>query len=94
MTPPNVGVMHDTLTANAGRASDTRVVLNLPVYHRLAAAKGANDAETRREVAGISRSTEWRWKRGVTDPSGRLARDFARRLDATPADQLFVEVAA
>jgi len=85
--------MDDTLTVAVGRTGETRFVLNLGVYRERAAAKGATTAEQARAIAGISRSTEYRWKRGVSQPNWPKARKAAQRLGTTEKE-LFAEVAS
>ena len=85
--------MSDTLERVVGRISGTRFVLNLSTYRELAAKKGAHTAEERRELAGISRSTEYRWRKGTFAPNWRVADQVARRLGTTPRE-LFAEVSA
>lgn len=85
--------MSDTLDVRVATIGDTKRVLNLDVYRRRTAALGAKTAAERREIAGISRSTEYRWLRGGSIPDMELAGKVADRLEVG-IDDLIVRVAA
>lgn len=85
--------MSDTRLEQRAAKGDTRWVLNLDLYKQRTSAKGAETAEQRRVVAGLSRSTEHRWKRGITVPDWEKAREVAKRLNVG-VHELIVEVAA
>jgi len=72
---------------------DTRWVLNLDLYRSRTSALGATTAEQRRQKAGISRSTEHRWRHGRTAPDWDKAQEVADRLGVA-RDELIVRVAA
>lgn len=89
----SLGVMSDTQMARSAIRSDTRWVLNLAVYRERTGAKGAITAQQRRQIAGLSRSTEMRWKRGSTVPDWEKATEVARNLGVS-VSELIVQVAA
>lgn len=85
--------MSDTQVASQVAKSDTRWILNEDLYRQQTGAKGAVTPTQRRKVAGLSRSTEYRWKNGTTVPDWQKARKVAALLDVD-VNELIVEVAA
>lgn len=84
--------MSDTLETSTDVVRDTTLRLNWEFYTQQAKARGARRAEARRELTGLSRSTENRWRRGKGIRLEK-AHEMAQKLD-TPWAKLFVEVKA
>lgn len=85
--------MSDTQLVSQAIRGETRWVLNMDAYKRQTQAKGAVTPAQMREVAGLSRSTEHRWKHGITTPDWDKAREVASNLELD-VSELIVEVAA
>lgn len=83
--------MGETRTKLTGSDPDTTYVLDDELFRRRTHALGARTDLERCAVAGISRASLHRWRRGSVVPSLSVLRPMAKRLDVEP-DQLVREV--
>lgn len=79
-------------TFKSPECETSRVVLNEEVFRRRTGALGARTDVERCAVAGISKASLHRWRRGSVTPRYDLLRGMARRLQVR-VDELTVEVA-
>jgi transcriptional regulator with XRE-family HTH domain len=90
---PTVCAMSETRSTLTHPASgDARVVLNEKLFLARTRALGASNDRERCAVAGISRASLHRWRRGDVVPSFAALRGVAKKLDVK-LDQLVREVA-
>jgi DNA-binding XRE family transcriptional regulator len=57
--------------------------INFDLFDTKCAELGATDDTARAEIAGVNRTTLWRWRKGQWSPNLTVAARIAERLDVT-----------